>query len=542
MRRHVVVPGLVVAVVTIVSGQPGPTLRLDRTQVTAGETVTATVRAPAGSTIAVRTDAPGVAPQTVAATGGDQAVRLGPFMRDGDYRVTASAGGAESTAQLRVSFPRETSSTPVGRDAAGASGSPGAPGTPYADAASALVDALNGARTAVSRMPDREPTIAETKLAMDALQRQLADIRRAADETDEAFDAVRRQLAKDEDLSREAKDDFARLEREINQNLAEQARQVREFGRDAEQPPVDSCAAAISAASVLQGQRATMQAMRGGVSDLAAGHARRASGASAANAAAWAAIKTKIEDLVRTGQAGSYAEAERSIGRATGTSGLGGYTSRQCDKFTGEWSGTTHVEALEKGQPFYGLSNDWSAQVEVVAARLDGAAANVDRPIRGTVSGSGSRFKVVNQLRTLYAGRPAQSIEFLTADPSAAQQSNATFVAAIEGFIRGRQMTLKVRPGGVDYAGRVTGKLAAVVIPMGSPVPLVQTFDVVFQGGNWQLSRAIGPNGIPERPFTMTEGSGKRIVRESYPRTLTSAGARGQFTINIQLCAGCDQQ
>jgi hypothetical protein len=135
---------------------------------------------------------------------------------------------------------------------------------------------------------------------------------------------------------------------------------------------------------------------------------------------------------------------------------------------------------------------------------------------------------------------PAQSIQFLTVEPSPAQQEGATFVAALEGFIRGNQMTLKVRPGGVDYSGRVTGKLAAIVIPMASPIPLVQTFDVLFQGGNWQLNRALGPSGVTERPFNITSGGGKRIVQERYPRSLSSQGARGEFTINIRLCAGCD--
>ncbi len=75
---------------------------------------------------------------------------------------------------------------------------------------------------------------------------------------------------------------------------------------------------------------------------------------------------------------------------------------------------------------------------------------------------------------------------------------------------------------------------------MASPVPLVQSYDVVFQGGNWQLSRAVGPSGTPERPFTMTIGGDKRIVQQRYPRSLATAGARGRFTIDIRLCSGCD--
>ena len=135
--------------------------------------------------------------------------------------------------------------------------------------------------------------------------------------------------------------------------------------------------------------------------------------------------------------------------------------------------------------------------------------------------------------------RPAKSIEYLTSDPTPDQIESATFVAVITGSIRGNQMSLKVQPAGVDYSGRVTGKLAAVVIPMASPVPLVQTFDVVFQGGVWQLTRAIGPSGATERPLTITSGGGKRLVQADIPRQLSTAGARGAFTTRIQLCAGC---
>lgn len=529
LLKTVVVAMSLASLTLVLAAQP-VAVRLEPASVAAGQFATAVITAPAGTTVTVSTTAGGVAPQTIVATGQEQRVRLGPFTQHGDYQVTASSGAQRTQAALRVSFPQDSS----------APASPSAPGTAYQNAASALGDALNGARTGLSRLPQSQPTIAETKAALDDLQRQLADIRQRAQETDTAFDEVRRQLEKDENASREAKDEFSRLEREINQNLAEQERQVREFGRDAENPPADACAAAMAVVTALQGQRSTMNAMRGGVRDLSAGHGRREAGSTGTNAQAWRQIKAKIEDLVRTGQAGSYAEAERSIGQATSSSGLGGFTERQCDKFTGEWSGTTHVEALEKGEAFYGLMNDWRARVEIAAPRADPANPGAERPLRGTLTGHATNFKVINQLRTLYAGRPAQHIEFLTKDPTAEQTGDATFVAAVEGSLHGTQMTLKIRPGGVDYAGRVTGRVAAVVIPMASPVPLVQTYDVMFQGGNWQLSRAIGPSGVTERPLTVTTGGDKRLVREHYPRTLSSQGARGRFTIDIRLCAGCE--
>lgn len=356
----------IAAALAVLSAQPGIVVRVQPASIDAGQMATALVTAAAGTTVFVRTDAPGVPPQTIVGTGAEQSVRLGPFVRTGAYQVTASAGAQNSAASLRVAFPRDTA----------APAPPTGSSTAYATAADALMDAADRARTGVSRLPQGERTVAETKAALDDLQRQLADIRRTATDTGDVFDAVRQQLEKDERATREAKDEFTRLEREINQNLAEQARQVRDLALDAERPAPDSCASAMAVTAALQAARSTMNAMRNGVVDLEAGQSRREAGASPVNAAAWRQIKAKIEDLVRTGQAGSYAEAESSIGRATGTGGLGGYGAQQCDKFSGEWSGTTYVEALEKGQPFYGLQNDWTARVEIAVARASEGATH----------------------------------------------------------------------------------------------------------------------------------------------------------------------
>ena len=270
---------------------------------------------------------------------------------------------------------------------------------------------------------------------------------------------------------------------------------------------------------------------------VTAGRPLRGEGTPQSSAAQWREMKTKIENLVATGQAASFGEAQRAVERATGDRGLGGYASRQCVKYTGKMSGSTHVEALEKGQAFYGLRNNWTARVELAAAST--VQPGQDAPIRGVIRGEAQDFKVQNLLSTLYGGRPAKQILYLQTDPPAEQQSGALFVAAVEGSIRGNQMTLKIRPGGVDYAGRVTGKIAAVVIPMASPVPLVQTYDLPFQGGNWQLMRALGPDGTTERPWTITVSGDKRLVEASYPRTLSAAGARGNFTFKVKLCHGC---
>ena len=525
-------------------------LRLDRVEVMVGEPVTAQVTATAGASVTVTTTGPAtIAPVTAAGTGGAQPLTLGPFTQPGTYTVTAASGtGADrrqSTATLRVTW--------------GGGGEPVMAtrvGPAMTSATDALLEAINASRTSVSRLPATEPTIAETKAAIDALQAQLAEIRRRATEAAATIDAYGALVNQETNATREAKDGFSRLAREINQVLEQQAQQVAAFGRDAAAAPVDPCVAAMTIATALDGARASASAIQGAIrqfgrergtgagdgaawaqANVTAGRPLRGEGTPQSSAAQWREMKTKIENLVATGQAASFGEAQRAVERATGDRGLGGYASRQCVKYTGEMSGSTHVEALEKGQAFYGLRNNWTARVELAAAST--VQPGQDAPIRGVIRGEAQDFKVQNLLSTLYGGRPAKQILYLQTDPPAEQQSGALFVAAVEGSIRGNQMTLKIRPGGVDYAGRVTGKIAAVVIPMASPVPLVQTYDLPFQGGNWQLMRALGPDGTTERPWTITVSGDKRLVEASYPRTLSAAGARGNFTFKVKLCHGC---
>jgi len=525
-------------------------LRLDRVEISVGEPAVAQVTAAAATSVSIAVTGPAaIAPVTVAGTGAAQPVSLGPFTQPGAYTVTAASGTGgdrrQATASLRVTW--------------GGSGDPVMTtrvGPAMSGATDALVDAINASRTSVTRLPASEPTIAEAKAAMDVLQAQLADIRRRATEAAATIDAYGALVSQETNATQEAKDGFSRIAREINQVLQQQAQQIAAFGRDAAAAPADPCLAAMTVAAALDGSRAAATAIQGAIRQfgrerstgagdgvawaqqhVTAGRPLRGEGTPQSTAAQWREMKTKIETLVATGQAASFGEAQRAVERATGDRGLGGYATRQCVKYTGEMSGSTHVEALDKGKAFYGQRNNWTARIELAAAST--VQPGQDAPIRGVIRGEGRDFKVQNLLSTLYAGRPAKYIEYLQSDPPAEQQSGALFVAAVEGSIRGNQMTLKIRPGGVDYAGRVTGKIAAVVIPLGSPVPLVQTYDLPFQGGNWQLMRAIGPDGVTERPWTITVGGDKRLVEASYPRTLSAAGARGSFTFKVKLCHGC---
>jgi len=524
--RGVVVCTLAIMTVVSVQARQSLTFVLAPAEIQVGERATAQLTAPAGVSVSVTVSGPApIAPVTVTGSGAAQPVTVGPFAQPGVYSITASGGAGaqrrQATATLRVTWPG--AGDPVVGTRVGPS---------VARASDALLEAISATRTSVSRLPATEPTIAETKAAIDALLQQLSDIRRRMTDAASTIDDYGTVIEQDTTASREAKDAYSRIAREITQVLDQQAQQLAAFGRDAGSAPDDPCMAAMAIATALDGARASVGTMQGAVQQFGRQH-----GNVEGTSADWRAIKSKMETLVATGQASSFGEAQRIVERATGEGGLGGYTTRQCVKYTGEMSGSTHVEALEKGQPFYGQMNNWTARVELAAART--VTPGQDAPVRGVIRGEPRDFKVRNLLSSLYAGRPADYIEYLQSDPPPEQQANARFVVAVEGTIRGTQMTFKLRPGGVDYAGRVTGKIAAVVIPMASPVPIVQTYDLPFQGGTWQLMRAIGPDGTTERPLTIVVGGDKRLVQAEYPRALTSTGARGNFTIKIRLCHGC---
>jgi hypothetical protein len=70
-------------------------------------------------------------------------------------------------------------------------------------------------------------------------------------------------------------------------------------------------------------------------------------------------------------------------------------------------------------------------------------------------------------------------------------------------------------------------------------VPLVQTFDVPFQGGWWQVSRAIGPDSSTTWDIIVENNTYK--VDWQFTRDLSSPGALGHFTIKAELCSGCER-
>ena len=76
----------------------------------------------------------------------------------------------------------------------------------------------------------------------------------------------------------------------------------------------------------------------------------------------------------------------------------------------------------------------------------------------------------------------------------------------------------------------------AIAIPLASPIPIVQTYEVPFQGGRWQLMRARRASGTTIQPIVTSATT--RVVDATYPSDLPAPGARGHSTIRMHLCGG----
>jgi hypothetical protein len=228
----------------------------------------------------------------------------------------------------------------------------------------------------------------------------------------------------------------------------------------------------------------------------------------------WAAAKSVIEDAVDIA--------------------IDAYSQTHCLIFKGRMSGHTHVKALDQGRPMYGLDNDWEGDVQLMCAKPSGT-----EPVAflGYLAGKAKSFKVTNSFRSLYEGRTG-NFQFLTGLPSLAARLSAVFMVPLEGTVVGDRLAVKARRRGIDFDGRVIAKLAVVIIPTGSSVPLIQKYDTPYQAGWWPVTRALGEGGMSTLSITM-DGD-KRTVKKEWSRDLSNAGAKGRFSLKVDLCAGCE--
>lgn len=555
--------GIVLAVaIATVAVQAALQATLATTSITAGSNATVHVRAAAGAAVTVTASGAGQvrpASATVPAAG-TLAVQIGPFAQPGEYGISVVAGTDRASATLRVEWPRGSGPAAPVR--------PGALGAAVVSAIQASQQALDAAGAGLGQMP-ADPGIGQARQDVQRLRGTMTDLQRQAEGFRDAVNQVEQALGREPNADPAVVDQFNRFAADTERALKDQADQLIALGREASGPQADACIRAEVVATTLQAQEALTSIISSGMTEYLADLARDQAPEFARDAATWArsrftggrplasdgpavplsnstaapragggdaqweGAKTALT-YVRAGlSGGAWGIAQQLVSDAV-SGGINAFTERQCLTWSGDMSGSTHVEALEKGQPFYGLQNTWQARVRLSGARPATAGSAV--AMRGMIFGRAKEFKVVNKLQTLYGGRPAALIQYLTTQPNAVQTSTAIFAVSIEGTAQGNQLALKVRDGKVDYAGRVQGKMAAIVIPLASPIPIVQTYEVPFQGGHWQLMRALGASGTTVQPIVTS--ATKRVVDASYPRDLSATGARGHFTIRMHLCGG----
>jgi hypothetical protein len=227
-----------------------------------------------------------------------------------------------------------------------------------------------------------------------------------------------------------------------------------------------------------------------------------------------------------------------SIGEGTISGQIDGYLEHHCQTFRGRISGHVHIEVAEEpnARPFYGLDNDWTGQVTLSGSRPESNAAV---PVSGSIIGRAKNFKASNWLYVLY-GRDISQKAFTTDPPSIISQAGALFYASLEGSIHAGVLTIKHVKTTLDGVQWIKARLTATVIPSGSPVPVVKSYDVPFQNADFQLSRCFGKEGVSFPIEMEVEGNDtRRRVKGTFSRDLTKGGARGTFTIKVDLCSGC---
>lgn len=536
---------------------------LSQTSITAGTTVSVSVRAAAGAAVVATATGPSViapARGTIPA-GGMAALTVGPFAQPGDYTIAITAGTARTSVSLHVDWPRSSGpATAIRRGELGASM------IAASQAAEQVIDQIDNAFTQAA--PNDDEGLVAARQGAARLREAVRQLQAPAAAFRDAANAFESALMGEPNADPAVIEQVAAFSNQTAQAMRDQAEQLLAMGREASGAQADSCARVEAVVMVIQAQQALLSMAATSMTLYLAEQAKQAAPDFTRSAAEWAAthftagrallnatasVPTGLSDSTVAPQPNPTWDRVKSLlvyARTAVTGGpyalipqiagdifVGGiqrYELRHCVVWNGDISGTTHVEALENGRAFYGLDNRWTAKIRLAAARPTTAGAV--SAMRGLIWGKGQDFRVNNQLQTLYAGRPAQLIQYLTMPPNPAMVASAVFAVAVEGTAQGNNMALKIRDGHLDYDGRVKGKMAAIVIPLASPVPLVQTYDVPFLGAHWQLMRALGPNGTAVHPINTFND--KRTIDVNYPRELSSQGAKAKFTLTLKMCAG----
>jgi len=537
-----------------------------------GENAQVTGSADAGKKIVVTSTGPKPprAVETTAAVNRAFSVEVGPFEQSGNYTLIVTAqrsGGADK--ERTVVYVEVIDPPPDAEESFE---------TAYGQALEAAVDASDQAlaeiQSGLDAIPGNDPNLRKAREDVGRVREKIPELRRGFRQFARADAIFEQTLLREPNLDKEAMGEFQQFMSSTGQSLREQSEQLLALGREASGGQTDACVGVALAGQALQAEKAVLEIMQSGLRDYLVDWTQTAGVDAAESLPSWI---PRIRDRFLKGMSsifeGSPEEQVLKRGAARPESGsvvsrwticrsllevgkgfleggpweaakvaiedavdiaLDAYTDTYCLSFVGKISGHTHVEALDNGRPMYGLDNDWEGTARITGAKPEGTNPAA---FRGILTGRAENFLVANFLRSLYAGKPG-NFQFLTGKPTTTQRLGAVFAVPLEGTLSGGRMALKARKGGIDFDGRVIAKLAVVVVPTGSSVPLVQKYDTPFQPGWWQVTRALGEGGMTTLEITM-DGD-RRAVKKEWTRNLTNAGARGTFKIKVDLCGGCD--
>ena len=535
-----------------------------------GENAQVTGSADAGKKIVVTPTGPKPprAVETTAAVSRSFSVEIGPFEESGTYTLTVTAereGSADK--ERKVVFVEVIDPPPDAEESFE---------TAYGQALDAAVEAsdqaLTGVQSGLDAIPGNDPNIKKAKDDVGLVREKIPELRRGIRQFVRAETLFEQTLQREPNLDRDAISEYQQSLSSNAQSLRQQSEQLIALGREASGGQTDACIGVALAAQALSAQKTLTELMKSGIKDYLTDWAKSTDFDTAKALPSWLPVikekflkglKSIFEEsaekqvLKRTSapgaesvvsrwdmlkalfntakgfaEGGPWGAAKAAIDDAVDIA-IDAYTQSYCLSFKGKISGHTHIEALDNGRPMYGLDNDWEGNAQIMCAKPSGKDPVA---FRGMLTGRAKNFKVVNGLRSLYEGKPG-NFQYLTGDPSTAQKLGAVFIVPLEGTVAGGRIVIKGKKGGIDFDGRVVAKLAVVIIPSGSPVPLVQKYDTPFQPGWWHLTRALGEGGMVTLEITM-DGE-KRVVKKEWKRELSSAGARGNFSIKVDLCAGC---
>jgi len=532
---------------------------LGRTPIVAGEKAVISGQAVANARITVQITGPtSIAPGSATAdAAGNYSLELGPFTAAGSYGLYVRAGIEQQLLVLEVQE-RAT-------------------GSALTDAASQYTQALNRSVAAMESAVDRltseigqfprgDPDIARIERELPQLRASVVDLHRVVAQVVDLTPPLVFDLNEVQGVRPEARTEMTQFYGEEESQLRPAAEGLEQAGASmAAQNATDWCMRAVYAKQGIAALAAVVKILSGSVNRYVAGKLTSGAGATALEwffgrfgehmPDALRPLPETQASLIRNVQTGIAAVMPYAINplaqpwatiatlaERAGNELLDAYMNRHCLTFRGRISGHVHVEALDRGIAFYGLDNDWTANATLTYAK---PASDAPYPIKGFIDGRGKNFKADNRLYTIFPEALAAKL-FLSTPPSMLSQAAAVFMGTLKGTIHGGKVSLNFERMQIDALDFLQAKMTAVVVPAGSQVPEVKTYNVPYQKAAFDVSRAFGPDGIslPITTELMPGGESHRRLQGTFSRNLSrgsadSMGARGTFTLKVDLCADC---